>query len=276
VRVNLDSSLKKCKFPVWDRIKLCQMDFQRALINFSLFLSCISIWSCRGGQWESLFNGADLEGWTVRCLASDREKSYWGVEDGCIICNSMGDREHNYVWLCSVREFSDFKLKLKFQVFKESDGNSGVQFRSRYDDSAQANYGGWLNGPQVDIHGPEAFRTGLIYDETEGVRRWIHPSLPDWRIDPDQAPESTRKTVLSYYEDDPDGWNSMEIFCRGMLVETRINGKLVSEFNGEGILNDQSHKAVNSGETGCIAFQLHMDDELMIRFKDIYIKELSK
>lgn len=241
-----------------------------------LVLMCFGNFACQQRQWETLFNGEDLEGWSVKCIEADRAKNYWSVEEGYIVCNSMGDRDHNYVWLFSDREFSDFHLKLKFQIFRESPGNSGVQFRSRYDVSAQANYGGWLNGPQADIHGHDPFRTGLIYDETEGIRRWIHPSLPDWKITPEQAPESALETALFYFEDDPESWNSMEIICRGMSIQTLVNGNLVTDFNGEGILNDEIHQAWNSGEVGSIAFQLHMNDELKIRFKDIVIKEFAR
>jgi len=252
------------------------MKFCRFSQLAGLAFLCSGLFSCNNGPWEPLFNGEDLEGWTVKCIAADQGKLYWSVSDGCIICNSMGDQDHNYIWLATEREFTDFHLKLKFQIFRESGGNSGVQFRSRYDISDSANYGGWLNGPQVDIHGPDAFRTGLIYDETEGIRRWIHPSLPDWRIEPEQAPESALLTTLSYYEDDPEVWNNMEIICRGMVVETLVNGNRVTEFNGNGILNDKVHRSWKSEETGCIAFQLHMNDELKIRFKDIYIKEFTQ
>jgi len=248
-----------------------------SLIRFSilagLFIVCAGLFSCSDTRWESLFDGESLDGWTVKCLPADRDKEYWKVKEGFIECNSMGDPEHNYVWLASDREFQDFHLKLKFQIFRESGGNSGVQFRSRYDDSDEASHGGWLNGPQVDIHGPAPYRTGLIYDETEGVRRWIHPSLPDWRIAPEQAPESALQTSLVYYEDGPDSWNSMELICRGMQVETWINGNRVTVFDGEGILNDKAHQIQRSGEYGSLAFQLHMNDELKIRFKDIIIKE---
>jgi hypothetical protein len=242
------------------------------LLVITLLLILISS-GCKKEEWESLFNDEDLEGWTVKCLPADQGKEYWTVTDGYIQCNSMGDKGHNYVWLISDREFADFHLRLKFQVFSESGGNSGVQFRSRYDDSDSATYGGWLNGPQVDIHGPDPYRTGLIYDETDGVRRWIYPSLPDWNITPEQAPRSALETSLVYFEDSPEAWNDMEIICRGMMVETRVNGNSVTEFNGEGILNDEVHKLRKSGQIGSIAFQLHMNDELKIRFKDILIKE---
>jgi hypothetical protein len=45
-------------------------------------------------------------------------------------------------------EYDDFELRLKFQVCRGCPGNSGLQFRSRYDESEK---GGRLDGPQVDI-----------------------------------------------------------------------------------------------------------------------------
>ena len=249
------------------------MNIDRFFLIACLAVLCSGLSGCNNVQWEPLVNGENLDGWTVKCIPADQDKEYWKVKEGFIECNSLGFPEHNYVWLASDREFTDFHIKLKYQIFRESGGNSGVQFRSSYDDSDEANYGGWLNGPQVDIHAPEPFRNGLIYDETEGVRRWIHPSLPDWRIAPEQAPESALLTTLVYFEDDPEAWNSMEIISEGMIIKTRVNGNWVSEYDGSGILNDKVHQKWNSGESGCIAFQLHMNDELLIRFKDILIKE---
>ena len=226
-------------------------------------------------HWEILFNGINLEGWTIRCLPEDRDKHYWKAKDGTIECNSLGDSEHNYIWLMTEREFSDFHLKLEFQVFRASGGNSGVQFRSRYDDSENASDGGWLNGPQADNHGPDPIRTGLIYDETEGVRRWIYPSLPDWNISREDVPASALNTKLAYVEEDPEQWNRMEIICRGMHVLTRVNGNTVADYDAEGILNDETHQAANVGSTGSVALQLHVNDELRIRFRNIQIKEFK-
>jgi hypothetical protein len=223
--------------------------------------------------WISLFNGKDLQGWKVRCLPEDIGKQYWTAGEGFIECNSMGDPDHNYVWLVSENEFSDFYLKLEFQVFRESAGNSGVQFRSRYDDADDTGNGGWLNGPQADIHGPAPWRTGMIYDETKGVQRWIFPSLPDWNITEEQVPSAAKNTVLYYNEDDPDHWNSMEIICRGMQVKIKVNGNMVTDFDGEGILNDEAHRIRKVGSHGSIALQLHMNDELHIRYRNILIKE---
>jgi len=240
----------------------------------ALILTGFGLQGCKNQPWEPLFNGKDLEGWSVKCIPADKGKAYWTVKEGVIECNSLGDSDHNYVWLASDREFSDFHLKVQFQLFRESGGNSGVQFRSSYDDSDTARHGGWLSGPQADIHGPLAFRTGLIYDETEHVRRWIHPSLPDWNITPEQAPESALLTRLIFFEDDPEAWNSMEIVCQGMSVKTWVNRNLVTDFDATGLLDDELHKLRGSGDSGCIAFQLHSNDELMIRFRDLLIREL--
>lgn len=225
-------------------------------------------------EWDILFNGKNLEGWTIRCLPGDRDKQYWHVRNGAIECNSMGDGDHDYVWLMSEEEFSDFHLKLEFQVFKASNGNSGVQFRSRYDETEGARDGGWLNGPQADIHGPAPFRTGLIYDETEGVSRWIYPSLPDWNINREQVPASALRTRLVYAEEHPDQWNRMEIICSGLHVVTRVNGNNVTDLDAEGILDDELHLARDAGLIGSIALQLHRNDELRIRFRNIKIIKL--
>ena len=248
--------------------------FSMALLALALLASGVCFTECNKQEWEALYNGENLDGWKVYCTPADKDKVYWTAQGEYIEANSMEDGDHNYFWLATEKEFSDFHLKLKFQLFKSSTGNSGVQFRSSFDDSDTASSGGWLNGPQVDIHGPNPMRAGLIYDETENVRRWIYPSLPDWNINADQAPEAAHLTELYYYEDDPEVWNEMEIICEGMQVTTIVNGNKVSDFDADGILNDELHKVRNSGEKGFFALQLHQNDELKIRYKDILVKEL--
>jgi len=223
--------------------------------------------------WEDLFNGKNLDGWEIKCQPKDRGKEFWAVKNGVIECNSIGKPDHNYFWLMHKNEYSDFNLRLKFQIFKSSTGNSGVQFRSRYDSSETAREGGWLNGPQVDIHPPTPFRAGLIYDETDAVNRWIHPSKPDWKIGENDVPKAALQTKLVYADENPDAWNTMEIVCEGMKIRTFVNGKLVTNFDATGILDDAVHKEKNVGSSGQIALQLHSSDELLIRYKDLKIRE---
>jgi len=220
--------------------------------------------------WQSLFNGINLDGWKIVCRKEDEGKQFWKAENGTIECNSIGKPDHNYVWLMSNEEFKDFQLRLNFQAFKESKGNSGVQFRSRYE--PEAKNGGLLNGPQIDIHPPIPFRTGLIYDETDGVNRWIYPSMKSWGIAEKDVPETALKNVLVYADDDKDAWNSMELICKGMKIRTFINGREISVFDGTGILDDSLHQQKNVGRKGKIALQLHASDELLIKYKNLFIR----
>ena len=223
--------------------------------------------SIKGKEWKSLFNGKDLNGWIVKCKPGDRDKDFWSVENGTILADSMGRKKHDYVWLVTKKEYSDFMLRLRFQAYRESPGNSGVQIRSRYDDEA-----GWLDGPQIDINPPGPWRTGMIWDETRGVQHWLYPKVPKGKwVDKSMAnPE-----LVFYYSDEEPSWNKLEIAAVGTRLSASLNGVKVMEYDGEGVLNDDLHKSRNVGLNGHIALQIHTNDELKIRFKDIYIKELS-
>ena len=240
-----------------------------------LFLSLVlTLCGCAPRQleeagWATLFNGKDLAGWVVKCRPEDREKIFWQVEKGTILCDSIGRKDHDYVWLISEREYGDFELRLKFQAYRDSPGNSGVQFRSRYDESTD---GGWLHGPQVDIHPPAdmSWRTGLIYDETREERRWVFPSLKNWEMPASYKPAQH----IFKYAEDGDGWNDLTIRCQGMNVITEVNGIVRTSWDASGVLDNEAHRRRNVGGRGHFALQLHSGDELRIRFKDLRIREL--
>jgi hypothetical protein len=233
-----------------------------------LLLACGCAGAGKQGGFISLFNGRDLSGWHIKCQPADEGKGFWKADGGTIVCDSMGRKDHNYVWLMSDKEYTDFELRLRFQAYRTSPGNSGLQFRSRFDDAAS---GGWLDGPQVDIPPPEAmpWRTGLIYDETRGEQRWIFPSLKDWNMDPRFEPD---RFVFKYAEDG-DGWNELILACRGTHVKTILNGIVRTEWDGAGVLDNAAHLKRNVGRSGHFALQLHSGDELRIRFKDIRVRE---
>ena len=238
----------------------------------TLFFVLISFVSCeQKNEWEQLFNGKDLSGWTVKCHPDDAGKVFWTVEDRAISCNSIGKSDHGYVWLITDREFKDFELRLKFQAYPDSPGNSGLQFRSRFDETIE---GGWLNGPQVDINPPQPmqWRTGLIYDETYENQRWVYPSLTNWEMFEEYKPQEH----IFKYANDGDGWNELILICDGMHIKTIVNGIVRTNWNATGILDDEIHKKHNVGESGHFALQLHHSDNLRIKYKDIQIKEFKQ
>jgi len=217
-------------------------------------------------KWEPLFNGKDLTGWTIKCKPADQGRDFWRVEDGCVVADSMGRPNHDYVWLVSDREFSDFALRLSFQAYKDSPGNSGVQIRSRYDDQA-----GWMDGPQVDINPPGPWRTGMIWDETRGSGRWLFPDVPKgkWVNQLMANPD-----LVFYYDNEGPGWNSLEIRAEGATVNATLNGVPVTSYlDSTGVLDDATHRSRGVGTKGHIALQIHTGDQLKIRFKDIAVLE---
>lgn len=219
----------------------------------------------------ALFNGEDLSGWSVKAVPADQNQAFWSVQDGAIEANSMGRPEHNQVWLQHEKEFGDFELTLEFQAFRSSPGNSGVQVRSRYDSGPEAPNGGYMDGPQVDVHPPTPWRTGMIYDETRGTQRWIAPSLPDWRMPDSLAPDVWRFV----YADEEGGWNELRIVCRGTRVTTYLNGIQMRDYDGAGLLDDENHRARDVGMRGHVALQLHVGDETRIRYRAILVRALE-
>jgi hypothetical protein len=232
----------------------------------TIFAVCIllSAQSFAKDQFISLFNGVDLDGWMIKKAPHDSKFTFWRVVDGAIEANSIGHKKHDYVWLASEKEYDDFVLKLKFQAFKKSPGNSGVQIRSRYDDADS-----WLDGPQIDIHPPGFWRCGMMWDETRENKRWLYPEIPKgtW-VDSSMAVPN----IQLFFSDDKSAWNDLEVSARGTKFKAVLNGVVIMKWDGGGVLDDDIHRKYNVGMKGHIALQIHKNDELKIRFKDIKIK----
>jgi hypothetical protein len=257
------------------------------ILRSGLFALAAAAWAA-GADWESLCNGRDLSGWKVECRENDRSKPFWKLRDGAIECDTAGDRKHDYVWLVSEKEFGDFEFECLVQTFAGSPGNSGIQIRSRFVEDGRE--GPWMHGPQVDIHPPDPWRSGLIYDETRETRRWIFPPLTGSGITPADGPAEwawihSDGSMKKRKADDQDPsvpgyafrgkWNHVRIVARGPRIETEINGHPISRFDGSGILDDEAHRLHQVGLRGKIALQLHSGDDLKIRFKDLRIRVLD-
>lgn len=168
---------------------------------FGLLLACISLVGCAQQDAIELFNGENLDGWTVH----GDEK--WYVEDGLLICESGPKAGYGYL---STNEFyDDFELTLEFK--QEANGNSGVFIRSTVD-------GTKVSGWQVEV-APPGKDTGGIY-ESYG-RGWL--------IKPD--PEKDKNLKMGE-------WNTMKIRAEGAKITSWLNGvemvTLTDEKIGEG------------------------------------------
>lgn len=166
-----------------------------------LLLSLVALTSIGVSAQVSLFNGKNLDGWTI----NGTEK--WYVEDGLLVCESGPDKAYGY--LSTDAYYDDFVLELEF--LQEADGNSGVFFRSTVE-------GTIVSGWQVEVAPPD-HDTGGIY-ESYG-RGWL--------IKPDKEKDAYLKM---------GEWNHMRIICNGDTVTTFLNGhemvSLTDEKIGEG------------------------------------------
>ena len=204
-------------------------------------------------EWKSLFNGKDLSQWSIKCFENDKELTAWFVEEGAIVGQTF-DTTHNKIWLYSNEQFYNFRLRFKYQVEEGNPCNSGVVMRGLWDPTEHENQG-VLNGPQVDLS--SRGWDGAIYDETVGSRDWLVKEM------------SNEVTVWA------PSWNEMDIQFLDMQLTVWINGEKVTDFDGEGIFNDQNHKDKQVAcVPGHIGLQIHSPEIMRIDFKDIEIKEL--
>jgi hypothetical protein len=234
--------------------------------SLTFILASVNAVAAEEPGWTSLFNGKTLDGWVVKCRPQDSDKrGYWKVVDRTITAETPPGSKHHYIWLLTEKEYGDFELRLKAQTYSKTTGNSGIQVRSRYDDEA-----GYLDGPQVDINPPGPWRNGFIYDETRGVQVWLWPNVGK----PANAkPEHAPKGWMWFHADSEDVWNDVHICCHGTRIKTIINGVTIADYDGAGRLDDEAHRSHNVGMKGRIGLQIHPGQQLLIRFKDIEVRE---
>lgn len=181
----------------------------------NLFTALLSLVALSLSAQTALFNGENLEGWTI----NGTEK--WYVEDGLLVCESGPDKAYGY--LSTNAYYDNFVLELEF--LQEADGNSGVFFRSTVDGTV-------VSGWQVEVAPPD-HDTGGIY-ESYG-RGWL--------IKPDKAKDAYLKM---------GEWNKMKIICNGDTVTTYLNGHEMVKLTDEKIGNGKGGIALQIHDGGGI------------------------
>ncbi len=176
---------------------------------------------------KPLFNGENLDGWKIH----GTEK--WYVENDDLVCESGEEKKYGY--LVTNDSYKNFILRLEFK--QESDGNSGVFFRSILD-------GIKISGWQVEV-APKGNDTGGIY-ESYG-RGWLA-----------QIPEE-KENILK-----PDEWNNLVILVKADRVITWLNNELMT---------DLRDKKIGESE-GVIALQIHDGGGIKVRWRNVFLNEL--
>ncbi len=166
----------------------------------------------------------------------------WAVRDGVIVGSTHGVKLEHNSFLATEKRFSDFVLRVKVKL---DNHNSGIQFRSEtYDDYV-------VKGYQADV--AESVFFGMLYDE--GFRG----SMDYWKALPDEERKAIHATGKQ------GDWNEYEIECVGDRVKMTLNGKVTCD-----IVDPDGRKE------GVVALQLHLGPEMVVQFKDLYIKVLPE
>ena len=158
-------------------------------------------------EWQPIFNGKDFTGWRG-------QPDLWSIENGVIVGRTDGKIPRNE-FLSTVKKYRNFVLRLKVLLVK-GEGNSGIQYRSEYND-------GGVSGYQADL--ADGW-WGVLYEENgRGILR-----KPD--------PQKLRVNRT--------GWNEYEIMADGDHLQTRLNGLVILDIRDtqatEGVFALQVHK----------------------------------
>jgi hypothetical protein len=180
---------------------------------------------------RTLFNGKDLDGWTISGSAR------WKVDDGVIVGGQEGDPKRSG-FLCTREAFQDFELVLDFMIDEHGKYNSGVYLRNDPMPAGQTGY-------QVNIGRGAAgeYCGGVVIHKGNGIA-WISKG---------DEKDEVRK---------PLEWNSMRILAKGPHLVVDLNGKNIvdvtdpepkEKFLQKGILALQTYGA--EGHSGWVKFR---------------------
>jgi hypothetical protein len=160
----------------------------------------------------------------------------WVVEDGTIYGEGITEK---YGYLATEKDYKDFEFSIRFKC--EADGNSGVYLRTRFKPGTVD----VSDGYQVEIDRVLNHHTGGVYGDSRGWMAWPAPEF---------------ETVIR-----PFDWNDMLIRVVANRTLVWLNGIQVLDFT------NPSPKSTD----GSIALQLHSGGQGKMRFKDIFVRDLS-
>lgn len=188
-----------------------------------------------GAGWVSLFNGKDLSGW--KTVGQER----WTVEDGTILGESGAGKDG---FLKTEKTYKDFHAFLRFQC--ETPINSGFFYHSDIEEDISK-----IRFIQVEIDNRIGSHTGGLHGD-----RTPELESRSWIVWP--APEL--ETVIKPYE-----WNDLLVQVEGHRVRTTLNGVQMIDFTFPAPRNTD----------GVIALQIHPGKASRIRFRDLWIRDLT-
>jgi len=217
----------------------------------------------------SLFDGTTLNGWKG-------DTAVWHIQDGAIvgqITASSTPLTANTFLIWSGGTPADFELKGAYEI--SSEGNSGIQYRSKEVDGVP--FG--LKGYQFDIDGANTY-TGQNYEErarsilafrgqkvvlpavTESIQALVKNNIWSASIITDSLGKADSLKALIH-----DGWNTFHIVAKGNHLQHYINDVLMCDVTD----NDTTNRKAS----GVIGLQMHAGHIMRVAYKDLIFKEIK-
>lgn len=167
-------------------------------------------------EWKSLFNGKNLDGWTVR------GKAKWVVKDGVL----TGEGENGHIY--AAPELTDLEVKGKFRITSTGkDANSGLYFRCN---PPADNPNGYPRGYEAQICNSQDAHTGWLWK----------PGTPTGKASANQTKDGewfdyrikmvgnhiefwiNDKSVMTYDDDEyKKGFFAIQCHNPGMVIEAK-------------------------------------------------------
>ncbi|MGB4052898.1 MAG: DUF1080 domain-containing protein [Dysgonamonadaceae bacterium] len=203
--------------------------------------------SAQEPQWQNLFNGKNLKGWTK--LNGTAE---YKIQDNAIVgVSKMGTPN---TFLATDKMYNNFILEFEFKI--DEGLNSGVQFRSN---SLKDYRDGRVHGYQFEIDPSERAWTGGIYDEAR--RGWLYPltynTMKAVVVKSDDSGECLYPPTynpLAQKAFKKNEWNKGRIEAIGNSIRTWVNGipcaDLIDDMTKSGFIALQVHQIGNPKDEG--------------------------
>jgi hypothetical protein len=219
-----------------------------------ILVSSIATAQERSSEVISLFDAKSLDGWRGR-------SDLWSVEDAMIVGRTSAEQpiSKNTFLIWDGDLPNDFELLATYQI---ESGNSGIQYRSRVLDEKEFVVGGY----QADIEATNRF-TGINYEEKgRGIlaERGQRVTIAEDGTKKVEQFGDAAEIAKSFRT---EGWNSYRIVAKGNRLQHYINEILTCE-----VIDGQTDKAATSG---VVALQLHVGPPMVVRFRDITVRELK-
>lgn len=195
--------------------------------------------SFAAGPWRPLFNGRNLDGWSV---ADAHGQPAYTVEDGAI-----RTRPGNGLLWYSREKIGNATVRVVYKM-SAGNGNSGVFIRIPApppDENFAINHGIEV---QIDDRDNDWHCTGVLYSMTRALARASKP---------------------------PGEWNTMDITLLGPRTIVKLNGVRITDYDGVSPVPSRAFPwEPDRGprpDSGYIALQ-HHDDKAVIWFREISVR----